>query len=98
MAGVGDGMRLMGLTIAAATMLAGCTGIDASERAAVEPVAELQTVSAPSSATGTCLALALRTVTGHDRMGLARTEMQPTGRLFCPAPGIVIWDQAPEDS
>jgi hypothetical protein len=91
-------MRFMGLTIVAAMTLAGCAGTDVPERAAVEPVAEMKTVSVPSSATGTCLALALRTVTGRDRTGLARTDLRPTGRLFCPAPGIVVWDQAPEES
>jgi hypothetical protein len=76
-------------------LLAGCAAIEAPDLPPLPPVAVVATVTDPASPTGTCLLLTERLVTGRTDFGFARTEFRPTGRLFCPAPGIAAWDRSP---
>jgi hypothetical protein len=91
-------MRRRVPAMAGVFLLAGCAAFGAPDLPPLPPVAVLATVSDPASPTGRCLLLAERHVTGRTVIGFARTEFRPTGRLFCPAPGIAAWDRSPPPS
>jgi hypothetical protein len=91
-------MRSLMPAMAGVFLLAGCAAFDAPDLPPLTPVAVFTPVTDPASTTGTCLLLTERHVTGRTVLGFARTEFRPTGRLFCPAPGIATWDRAPPPS
>jgi hypothetical protein len=91
-------MRILVPAMAGVFLLAGCAGLDAPNLPPPTPVAVFAPVSDPASPTGTCLTLTERHVTGRTVLGFARTEFRPTGRLFCPAPGVVAWGRPPPPS
>lgn len=91
-------MRRLWPAVAGIVLLTGCAGFDEPDLPPLAPVGLLERVPDPAVPDGRCLALSERVVTGRTFVGFARTAIRPTGRLFCPAPGVVVWDQSPPPS